>query len=581
MLLRSGLVRTVLAGCATVLALLLSTPTGSLAQVGHPSGVRGGVLVPAAHTLTPGTLSLGGYGFFARQEDINLNKVLANGTVAYGLSEIVQIYGSGSNFFWGTGDDMWGYAGNEFGYAVGPIGLTFRLPRPRTAPFQMAIHASVTPGINSDALSGHFHEYSRDSFDASLLLSQSLRVGTVDLRAVEGFVLAGDSDLNIPNHGVFGGGLTWWLSRNIGIEAEILSRFETERPLNIMEDYVGGSGGMVIGLTSWLNVRGGWLMGLSEDRIDGIGNRAEEWGAYGSVEILFWNKQEHPDRARPMRVREEEEEVPEPEPVRPVIEPTAADTDGDGVPNDRDLEPETPAGAVVDASGRAVDSDGDGVPDGLDMEPATPAGAVVDAEGRAVDSDADGVPDGIDLEPMTPAGAMVDSMGVAIDTDQDGVPDGIDLEPNTLPGIPVSTEGVGLRGLEADLITKGLLTLNTVYFDIDAATIKPESFGTLTEVGLILNKYRELKIEVGGHTDNTGAAEYNQQLSQARAQSVLNWLLDGIEGLALDQFTVLGYGLRQPVASNDTEDGRTLNRRVEFKVLNPQELDKYRRRPPQ
>jgi outer membrane protein OmpA-like peptidoglycan-associated protein len=134
--------------------------------------------------------------------------------------------------------------------------------------------------------------------------------------------------------------------------------------------------------------------------------------------------------------------------------------------------------------------------------------------------------------------------------------------------------------MEAELITRGLLTLNAVYFENNSANIKPESYQTLREVGMILARYTELKIEVGGHSDNTGSEVYNQELSRVRAQSVLNWILANTPDLSLSQFTIRGYGELQPFTSNDTVEGRTLNRRVEFKVLNPAELDKYRRPPP-
>src|SRR5256712_11963982 len=80
------------------------------------------------------------------------------------------------------------------------------------------------------------------------------------------------------------------------------------------------------------------------------------------------------------------------------------DSDHDGVPDNKDACPDTPAGAAVDSKGCPIDSDRDGVPDGIDKCPGTPAGAHVDATGCPVDSDADGVPDGIDQCPGTPAG---------------------------------------------------------------------------------------------------------------------------------------------------------------------------------
>src|SRR5437588_11551108 len=98
------------------------------------------------------------------------------------------------------------------------------------------------------------------------------------------------------------------------------------------------------------------------------------------------------------------------------------DSDHDGVPDNKDACPDTPAGAAVDSKGCPIDSDRDGVPEGIDKCPGTPAGAHVDATGCPVDSDADGVPDGIDQCPGTPAGAHVDAKGCPVDSDGDGVP---------------------------------------------------------------------------------------------------------------------------------------------------------------
>src|SRR2546422_4501132 len=110
------------------------------------------------------------------------------------------------------------------------------------------------------------------------------------------------------------------------------------------------------------------------------------------------------------------------------------DSDHDGVPDNRDACPDTPAGATVDSKGCPIDSDHDGVYDGIDKCPGTPPGAHVDATGCPVDSDADGVPDGIDQCPATPAGGHVDAKGCPVDSDGDGVPDGVDQCPNTPPG---------------------------------------------------------------------------------------------------------------------------------------------------
>jgi outer membrane protein OmpA-like peptidoglycan-associated protein len=117
------------------------------------------------------------------------------------------------------------------------------------------------------------------------------------------------------------------------------------------------------------------------------------------------------------------------------------DSDGDGVPDDKDLCPNTPRGATVDVHGCPIDSDHDGVPDGIDQCPNTPLGAKVDAKGCPIDSDGDGVPDGIDQCPDTPKGAVVDAKGCPIDSDGDGVPDGIDQCPNTPKGAVVDAKG--------------------------------------------------------------------------------------------------------------------------------------------
>ena len=102
----------------------------------------------------------------------------------------------------------------------------------------------------------------------------------------------------------------------------------------------------------------------------------------------------------------------------------------------------------------------------------------------------------------------------------------------------------------------------------NSATIKPESYAILDEVGRILAKWNELRVEVGGHTDSQGREAYNQRLSESRAQSVMSYLTEKFSDIDPSQLTAAGYGESAPVASNDDPEGRALNRRVEFKVLN-------------
>jgi len=280
----------------------------------------------------------------------------------------------------------------------------------------------------------------------------------------------------------------------------------------------------------------------------------------------------------------------------------ALDTDGDGVPDGIDKQPGTTAGARVNASGIGIDSDDDGVYDGIDMEPATPRGCPVDKFGVAYDDDRDGVPNGIDLElntllgalvnvngvaqdddgdgvpngldhePDTPKGADVDEKGVALDMDGDGVPDGFDMEPNTPKGILVDKSGRALIRQEYSLLKEGLIRLNTINFGIGSTEIDPESNSILDEIGQLLRKYPSLKIQIGGHTDNTGIKEINYKLSRERAIAVREYLLLHFPDLKRDRLMAVGFGSDKPLASNATVEGRNINRRVEFVVISQDEL---------
>jgi outer membrane protein OmpA-like peptidoglycan-associated protein len=250
----------------------------------------------------------------------------------------------------------------------------------------------------------------------------------------------------------------------------------------------------------------------------------------------------------------------------------AIDTDNDGVPDGIDREPCTPAGCAVDRNGVALDDDGDGVANCLDKQPDTPKGCAVDKFGVALDSDGDGVPDCKDLEANTPKGCAVDKDGVALDTDGDGVPDCKDLEPNSPKGVPVDQFGRALKEQERVLVQEGFIRLNMVYFETGKATLSVKSYDALNGVAELLQKYPMLRIEIQGHTDITGTRAKNITLSQARAQAVLDYILKHSPTLNRSNFTSMGYGPDKPIATNATAEGRQLNRRVEFVVLNKEEL---------
>lgn len=276
------------------------------------------------------------------------------------------------------------------------------------------------------------------------------------------------------------------------------------------------------------------------------------------------------------------------------------DADGDGVPDPRDQCAGTPGGVQVDARGCALDSDGDGVPDHRDRCSDTPPGEAVDDRGCPSDSDADGVPDARDRCPDTPGGVQVDDRGCPTDSDADGVPDGLDRCPDTPggtpvdeegcprepeepepepepepradcppapPGTPLGPEGCPVTGRERELLVEGRLVMRDVTFDLGSASLQPESRSALDAVGEIFLRHPELRIEIQGHTDAIGPADANRRLSLARAESVLRYLTERFPELEPDRFSVAGMGEERPIASNRTEEGRRLNRRVEFVVL--------------
>ncbi|CAM5409064.1 outer membrane protein OmpA-like peptidoglycan-associated protein [Aquamicrobium terrae] len=103
-----------------------------------------------------------------------------------------------------------------------------------------------------------------------------------------------------------------------------------------------------------------------------------------------------------------------------------------------------------------------------------------------------------------------------------------------------------------------------VTFNVDQDAVKPEFYSVLNSVALVLKKYKQTTVDVFGHTDSTGSAQHNFDLSQRRALSVANYLT--AQGVDSRRFAVTGFGKTRPIASNDTAQGRAQNRRVEIQL---------------
>ncbi len=123
-----------------------------------------------------------------------------------------------------------------------------------------------------------------------------------------------------------------------------------------------------------------------------------------------------------------------------------------------------------------------------------------------------------------------------------------------------------IKNLVMTPIEVGLtVRLKNIYFDFDKTTLKEESFVELNKVVDFLNQNPRISIEISGHTDSKGSDEYNLNLSQGRSQSVVDYLIG--QGINASRLQAHGYGETKPIDTNDTDDGRANNRRVEFTVL--------------
>jgi OmpA-OmpF porin, OOP family len=263
------------------------------------------------------------------------------------------------------------------------------------------------------------------------------------------------------------------------------------------------------------------------------------------------------------------------------------DSDMDGVSDNKDKCPNTPAGVAVDAKGCPIDTDGDGVADYMDDCP-TVAGltslkgcpdsdkdgiadkddACPDVAGIASlkgcpDTDGDGVTDKDDKCPNTPKGTKVDAKGCPLDQDNDGVLDADDACP-TVAG-PKDNKGCPVKEKTAEEIEAEKMKVEPVYFDSNKATFVAPEKVKIDKLVNLLNENSNYNVKVTGYADALGADAYNLNLSKNRASAVVKSILSGkIKKNRIE--SQKGLGEVNPAATNDTPEGRALNRRVEFEV---------------
>ncbi len=260
--------------------------------------------------------------------------------------------------------------------------------------------------------------------------------------------------------------------------------------------------------------------------------------------------------------------------------PLVADTDGDGLSDGEEVN-------KYQTNPNKADSDGDGLNDYDEL-------MKYKTDPLKADTDGDGLNDGDEV-------LKYKTDPLKADTDGDGLKDGEEVNKYKTDPLKADTDGDGLSDSEEVLkyktdpnkkdtdggsvddfteVKRGTDPLNAdddivkmdvpivlegITFATGKADITPESEGTLQQALKTLNTYKEISVEISGHTDNVGNAKSNQRLSERRANAVRDWLISkGIDG---NRITAVGYGQDKPIAPNDTKENKQKNRRIEFKRI--------------
>lgn len=215
-------------------------------------------------------------------------------------------------------------------------------------------------------------------------------------------------------------------------------------------------------------------------------------------------------------------------------DPNKADTDGDGLSDNAEV-------TNYKTDPLKADTDGDSLNDGAEVN-------IYKTDPLKADTDGDGLNDGQEVtslktDPLNP------------DTDGGTVDDGIEVKRGTNPLNP-----------DDDVVKVGVpIILEGITFASGKSDITPESEATLQMALKTLQTYPEIDVEIGGYTDDVGSKSSNQKLSQKRAESVKDWLVQN--GIDPGRLTAVGYGEENPTVPNDSRENRAKNRRIEFKRI--------------
>jgi len=250
--------------------------------------------------------------------------------------------------------------------------------------------------------------------------------------------------------------------------------------------------------------------------------------------------------------KKKEKIIPPPPPP-----PAPADTDADGITDDKDKCPTVPGVAKYEGC-PIPDTDKDGINDEEDKCPAVPG--LARYQGCPVpDTDKDGINDEEDKCPTVAGVARYQGCPIP-DTDGDGVND----EEDKCPSLPGPRENQGCPVISSEVTKRVNYAAQNILFVTGSYKLLPKSYKGLNDVVKILNENPNMMLVIDGHTDNVGSDETNQTLSDNRANTVKQYIIS--QGISESRIAATGHGETTPIADNTTAAGRQKNRRVELKL---------------